>query len=138
MSDGVSLIRHVLINNSTVTGLIPAAKIRPGPIPQDLALPAISIMRVDGIPTKTVSMKYPITFRDRIQVTTLAHTYTLPKSLSNLFLTALNMHSFTVLFSNGSYYCDSIIPDIIGPDFFDHDTLTFSQSVDFFVKYRSS
>lgn len=137
MSDGIALTRYVLSNDTRITNVIPSGRIIPGPVPQTIALPAISIIRIDGFPIRTVGMDYPITFRDRIQITTLAHDYVTPKSMTKLFLSVLNVHAFNVVFDSGLVYCDTILPDIIGPDFYDHDTLIFSQSVDFFVKYRS-
>lgn len=130
---GVAVIRHLLASNATLIGQVPAAKIMAGPIPINTALPAISVAQVSGMQRNIVGMnaaKYMAT--DRVQVTVMAATYPLQKSILALIRAACPNTRGTV---NG-VDCDSILPDVEGPDFRDDTAAIFMQSLDFIVKFN--
>ena len=129
---GVAIVRHLLANNAALVAQVPATKIMAGQIPINTILPAISVAHISGVQRNIVAMnaeKYQVT--DRVQVTVMAGTYGLQKSILALIRAACPHTRGTV---NG-FDCDSILPDVEGPDFRDDAAAIFMQSQDFIVKF---
>lgn len=130
---GVAVIRYLLANNATLTAQVPAAKIMAGPIPINTVLPAISVAQVSGVQNLNVAMNStPRLITDRVQVTVMANTYPLQKSILALIRAACPHTRGTI---NG-IDCDSILPDAEGPDFRDDVAAIFMQSQDYMVKFN--
>lgn len=130
---GVAIVRYLLASNANLIAQVPAAKILGGAIPLGTALPAIAVTEVSGVPRLTVAMnetKRLIT--ERVQVTVETKTYAAQKSILLLVLAALPLSRGTV---NG-FDCDSVLPDIESPDFFDADAVIYAQTVDFIVRFN--
>lgn len=72
---GVVAVRTVLIANAALTALVPPARIGAGVLPQDTALPAISLTSVSKVDR---NIPAPGNYRhvsERVQVTVLARNY---------------------------------------------------------------
>lgn len=130
---GVAIVRYLLANNAPLIGQVPAAKIMGGALPIGTALPAISIMEVSGSSRLTVAMNESKRLNtERVQVTVESKTYPLQKSIMQLVRDALPVSRGTV----NSFDCDSILPDIESPDFYDEDAAIYMQSMDFIVRFN--
>lgn len=130
---GVAIVRYLLANNVSLTAQVPATKIMGGAIPLGTVLPAISVAEISGIARRTVAMsevKRLIT--ERVQVTVETKTYPTQKSILKLVSDALQSVRGDV---NG-FDCDSILPDIESPDFYDEVAVIYMQSADFIVKFN--
>jgi hypothetical protein len=129
---GVAIIRALLAANSAVLAAVPSSKIMAGVIPLGTVLPAISIAQISGTTRNTISMTAAKTFcTDRVQVTVLAKTYPQQKALLALVQAACPNTRGVV----GGIPCDSVLPDVCGPDIFDADATIYFQSQDFIVKF---
>lgn len=128
---GTSIIRTLLVANNPLLAVVPAIKIMAGVLPLNTVLPAISVTSISGMPTSTIRTDEATLWTDRVQVTVEALSYPTQKSILQLVRDAIPAKRGTV----GSFYCDSISPDIEGPDIFDADANIFVGSQDFIVRY---
>ncbi len=129
---GVAIARYLLANNAGVLSAVQATSITSGDSPMNTPLPAIAVKEVSATQRKIVAMnasKYLIT--ERVQINVQAKSYAQKKAVLGLIRSALPLSGGTV---NG-FACDSILPDIEGPDVDDADALIYFQSVDFFVRF---
>jgi len=140
---GVQVIRSLLAGNAAVTNVVPAARIMAGDLPLGTTMPAIIITQISGVPRITLSMKDPrMQHQDRVQVSVLVKGpqgspaglgYPGVRSLLKLVLAACPNTKGTV----GSIDCDSILPDIEGPDLANDADALYSGSRDFLVRWNS-
>jgi len=129
---GVAVVRYLLANNSGLTAVVPAARIMAGVLPVKTTMPAIAITQISGVQRNTVAMTETKRYvTERIQVTAFATTYATQKSIMNLIRAALPNTHATV----NSIDCDSLLPDLEGPDVFDADSVIYEQSQDFVVRF---
>ena len=138
---GVAVIRYLLANNAPVLAVVPAARIMAGDLPLNTTLPAISVMQISSIPYNFLRINEANKLHtDRVQVSVLfkgpqgtsAGTgYPGVRALLRLVLAACPSQRGTV---NG-IVCDSIVPDLEGPDLYDDATALYSASRDFIVKW---
>ena len=128
----VSIVRYKLANVAGVTGIVPATRIMAGVLPQGTALPAISVTLISGRTLNNVASSSGL-HTDRVQVTVEAATYPQVRQILDLCRAALPYTRATV----NSIVCDSIVPDIEGPDGFDSLLKTYFQSQDFIVTWNS-
>ena len=128
---GVAVLRYMLANNAPLVAVVPSNKIIAGVAPMNTALPAISIKQISGQEYQTVKRGSNQLVTERIQVTVLAATYPLQKSILNLIRTALPATRGTV----SSFVVDSITPDIDGPDLYNDNPIIYEQSIDFMVRF---
>ncbi len=127
---GVLVIVDKLKGNAALTAQVPAARIMAGELPERTALPAISVTQISGVPI--TDLRGAVTMQaDRVQVTVLAKTYTTLRTIMPLVLAACPHTRGTV---NG-IACDSIRPDIEGPDLSDDEVGFVSRSRDFVVRW---
>jgi hypothetical protein len=141
---GVAIVRYLLANNGPVVALVPAAKIMAGDVPLNTVLPAITITQISSVPRNIVSMiPSRVQHTDRVQVSVLLKGpqgtpvglgYPGVRSLLKLVLAACPNTHGTV---NG-IECDSILPDLEGPDLYDDATALYSGTRDFFVKWNAA
>lgn len=129
---GVAIIRSKLVNNATLVAAVPAARIFSGAVPENTAIPYISITSISTAQRNTVAMTEALMqATERVQVTIYASTYPLQRSYMALARAACPNSHGTI---NG-FLCDSILPAGDGPDFFDDVLMVYEQSQDFMVKY---
>lgn len=129
---GVAIVRYLLANNAPLQVEVPAAQIMAGVLPLKTVLPAISVQAVDALPRRTIAVSSTKNLvAERIQVTVLTKTYPAKKLILALVRDALPLSRGTV---NG-IKCDSILPELDGPDLDDPDTNIFEQSRDYIVRW---
>ena len=127
---GVAIVRYKLANYANLTAVVPATRIQAGVLPQNTALPAISVTLVSGV--TGLQLSKPSGLRtDRVQITVDATTYPQVRQILALCRAALPYTRGTV----NSIACDSILPDIEGPDGFDDLLKTYFQSQDYIVTW---
>lgn len=130
---GVAIVRYLLANNAGLTAVVPATKIMAGPIPLNTVLPAISVAQISGVQRLNVAMNVIERLTtDRVQVTVLAKTYPVQKSILALIRAACPNSKGAI---NG-VDVDSILPDVESLDMYDDTTGICMQSQDFIVKFN--
>lgn len=130
---GVAVIAYLLTNDA---GIIAAgAQAYAGDAPEKTPLPFCSACKVSGVERETVSMAEATRLRrERVQVTVAAGGYAAKKQLTELVRAACRNRTGTV---NG-YSVLSILPAGEGPEVDDVASQVYSESVDFFVRWRSA
>ena len=128
---GVSVVRYLLANDSTLTVTVPAERIKAGILPINTTLPAISITQISGSRIDVIKHGSNEHVTERVQVTVLGTTYPQQKAILGLVKEALPATRGTV----NSVVVDSIEQDFTGPDLYNDDPVIYEQSVDYFVKY---
>ena len=128
MSD-VKAVRYLLSQNANLIAQVPASRIIGGVLPQDIALPAISVIHVSTVRPQMVNTASKLCV-SRVQVTVMAASYATQKSIMALVRAALPRSRGNV---NG-VAVDSILIDIEGPDFTDEAGL-YIGSIDYRVTY---
>lgn len=128
---GVAIARYKLANSVNLIAAVPAARIQAGVLPENTALPLISVAQISSTPINQVS-KTSGMHVDRVQITVEAATYVQVRQILALVKAALPYTSGTV----NSIACDSIIPDAEGPDGFDNNLMSYFQSRDYIITWR--
>lgn len=131
MSDGVSVIRYLLANNSPLIAVVPATRIRAGDLPLNTVLPAISVKQISGTERENIRRGSNVTVTDRIQITVLATTYVQQQQILKLAKTAADATYSTI----NTVMVDSITFQSTGPDFQDDDPVIFEKSFDVLIRY---
>lgn len=130
---GVLIMRYLLTNNANLIAAVPASRIMAGVVPINTPFPAISITQVTGSQKNFVNA--PGNFqKERIQVTVETKLYPQAKEIISLIRNAFPGYSRG---SVNGFNCDSVFPDVVGPDLEDTETGIFSQSHDFIVRWNS-
>lgn len=128
---GVAIVKALLHASSALTAVVPAARIMAGDLPENTAVPAISIMEVSTVEAPHIDGLAPSCLVDgRVQVTVLAANYPAQKAALALVRKACNyqrgsLAGFTVV---------SVRRLSNGPDFRNEEGLCM-QSIDFSVIY---
>jgi hypothetical protein len=125
------VIYNLLANDAALVAVVPAARIYPGVIPLNAVLPAIAYNFISGVEQTSIDLE-TLTERERVQVTVATKTYALQKTVKNLVIAACN-HKKGIF--NG-VKTNSVIKDVVGPDFRDDEAVIFYQTVDFKVTYQ--
>ena len=138
---GVAVVRYLLANAAAITNVVPATRIMAGDLPLNTVMPAIAVTEISSMPLNTIRInESPKLHTERVQVSVMFKGPQgsppgtgLPgvKALLKLVLAACPSQRGTV---NG-ILCDSIVPDVEGPDLADDAAALYSQSRDFVVKY---
>ena len=129
---GVAILRYKLANAAGVTTIVPAARIQAGTMPQNMALPFISVTQISSTPLNQLSRTSGLS-ADRVQVMVEAASYPQVRQILALVRAALPYTHATV----NSIVCDSIIPDVEGPDGFDGTLMSYFQSQDYIVHWSA-
>jgi hypothetical protein len=132
--DGVAALVSVLTASSTITTLVPAARVMAGVLPQGTALPAISIASVSKRDRHPLVKQSRTFIRERVQVTVLAATYESQKAVLRAVAKAADA-TFPAIsgIENVTIHTDSA-----GPDFMNEDASIFVGSQDFAVTYSEA
>ena len=128
-----AIVRYILANNAGLTAVVPATAIAAGVVPINAALPAISIVQISGVPLNYISTPGEMMI-DRVQATVETKTYPQAKQIIALIRSIFTTYKRGTV--NG-FNCDSIAPDMAGPDLYDSQTDIHSQSLDFIVRWHS-
>lgn len=129
---GVALVWYKLSQSANLTAVVPATRIKAGVLPQGTALPAISVTLVSGMTRLHLAASSGL-HTDRVQITVDAASYPQVRQILALCRAALPYTRGTV----NSIVCDSILPDIEGPDGFDDLLKTYFQSQDYIVRWSA-
>lgn len=128
----VTIIRAILAASTTVTNIVPPARVYAGRAPQGFALPAVSITEVSGNEQPTVARDRPKTLiRSRVQVTVLAANYAQMKQLLLACKLGAGTHTGIV----GAYEVNSVLPAGVNPEMPVDDANIYEQSRDFMVTF---
>lgn len=127
---GTAIIRYKLAQHAALTAVVPATRIQAGVLPQGTALPCISVTQVSGTTLNQVAQSSGL-HTDRVQITVDAASYPQVRHILALCRAALPYTRGTI---NG-IACDSIVPDIEGPDGFDDLLKSYFQSQDYIVTW---
>jgi hypothetical protein len=131
---GVAVILELLSTNAAVLARVPAINIMAGVIPLGTVLPAIGVVRISLVPRLTTGMNGAQTLNfERVQATVQAKSYDEKTEIAKLLVPACpNTRGVVVTF-----FVDSILPDLGGPDMFNPDAKIEWQTQDFIVKWKS-
>lgn len=129
---GVVIVRYKLANSANLTAVVPAASIQAGVLPQGTPLPLISVSQISSTPLNQVSKTSGLR-TDRVQITVEAATYPEVRQILALVRAALPYTRATV----NSVPCDSIVPDVEGPDGFDNNLMSYFQSQDYIITWSA-
>jgi hypothetical protein len=137
---GVAVIVGLLRANNAITAVVPAARILAGDLPLGTTMPAISVTQISSMPMNFIRPDSSARMHtDRVQVSVLCKEpqtgvagtgYPGLRSLMRLVLAACPNQRGTI---NG-VVCDSIVPDLEGPDSFDDIDMVRQSSRDFIVR----
>lgn len=127
---GTSIVWYKLTQAAALTAVVPATRIKAGVLPQGTALPCISVTLISGNTLAQVSKSSGL-HTDRVQITVDAGSYPQVRQILALCRAALPYTRGTV----NSVKCDSIVPDIEGPDGFDDLLKSYFQSQDYIVTW---
>lgn len=125
-------VRALLVGNDSVVGSVPAARVFTGTVPLGVALPAIGITTVSGVPRNTLGMHEPNrVMRERVQVTVYANTYPGLDAVMGLVRQALPNTRARL----AGLDVQSAIPSTVGPDLEIPEPQIFTRSRDYIVTY---
>lgn len=128
MSDGVAIIRALLVADAGVTALVPATRIAAGAMPQGTSLPYISLQLVSSIDRNIIAPGSKRRVTDRVQVTAVGASYAAMKAVMKAVKKA-----GADKFATG----DGVIhTDGAGPDLMDETASLYIGSQDFRVSYN--
>lgn len=128
---GTAILRYLLANNASLTATVSVDKIKPGLIPINTELPAISIRQISGREHQLIRRGSNQLATERIQITVQAATYVQQKAIIALICSALPGTRGTV----NTFTVDSITYESDGPDLEYENPVIFEQSLDYFVKF---
>jgi hypothetical protein len=81
MSSGIDAVRAALIADATLTGLVPATRIGAGDLPQDIALPALSLTSISKVDRNIPNPGVHRFVTERVQVMIHAANYPSQKAI---------------------------------------------------------
>ena len=130
------VIFNLLKSYAPLVAQVPVSRIYPSVIPLTATLPAISYNHVSTVEETDIGLNTEV-LRSRVQVTvavsgTDSQSYAKVKELINLITAACNHKKGTF---NG-VITNSVIRDVLSPDFRDDDSGVSYQSIDFRVVYK--
>jgi hypothetical protein len=130
---GVAIIRNLLANNASLLLQVPDTRIYAGVLPENVVLPAISVLEVVATEIPHIDGSAPTTIVEaHVQVTVIAASYALLKQVHALARKACN-------YQHGSIDGFSVVHVrrlSNGPDMSDVSAKFCMQSIDFSVIYH--
>ncbi len=128
-------IFSLLSNDASLMALVPAARMFAGVIPQETALPALAYGHVSTIENTAIDANSPYAMvTSRVQVTVVTKDYPSLKNIISLVRKACNYKRGSI---NG-VIVNSVVRDLVGPDFRDDEASLFMQSIDFRVTWHEA
>jgi hypothetical protein len=79
--DGIAAVRTVLTADATLLGLVPAARIQAGALPQGFTLPALALESISKVDRNILEAGSTRHVTERVQVTVLARDYPSQKAI---------------------------------------------------------
>ena len=128
----VKVIRALLAAHAPVLGLVPAARIVAGTVPQGMPLPAIGLTEISRVELPTVSRgQRAVQVTARVQVTVHASAYPEQKAVLQAARLGPGAHTGTM----AGVAVRSVMRDVVGPDMTDDEAGVYQQSRDFKVVF---
>ncbi|MCW1431402.1 tail completion protein gp17 [Novosphingobium sp. JCM 18896] len=81
MSDGVAVVRQLLLASSDLLATVPASRIAAGPMPLGITLPALSISSISSVDENIPAPGATRFVRERVRVTAMSPNYPTVKAL---------------------------------------------------------
>lgn len=129
---GVAIVRALLANHEPLTALIPAAKIINGQVPQNTAMPAISVRSISGNEQGTTARNLTVKMiRERVQVTVYSKNFVEMERALKACSLGSGVHTGTV----ATFKVLSVMPDYVGPYIGPDGDEIHEQSRDFMVTF---
>ena len=126
------VIHTLLAAASPVTAIV-AARIYPGELPQNTAMPALGISHISGHEHPALSAAGAfVLMQSRVEITILAKDYPTVKTLLAAVRAACNYQRGVI----SGVTVISVMRDTVGPDLRDSDLTIFSQTIDFMVTWQ--
>ncbi len=132
--NGVIVVRSLLVADTDVTALVPAARIVAGTIPQGTALPAISLMSVSSVDRNIPAPGPKRRVTERVQVTVLAPSYPAAKTI----IRAVRSAAADRMPAIDGLTDVTVHTESAGPDFLDEETGIHMQTQDFRVSFNEA
>lgn len=132
MSNGVKVIRALLVASTGLTAEVPAARVMAGILPEDITLPAISVTLVSGMDRNIPNPGSSRMVEDRVQVTVLAESYPSQYEITELVRKACADQLTESLAGVSAVAVHTLSR---GPDFTDEESSIYMGSQDFSVRY---
>jgi hypothetical protein len=129
----VKIIRALLVADTALLAVVPAARVIAGVLPQGTALPSVAVTEVSTVELSRIDAQaVDALIEGRVQVTIFAATYPAQKQLLDLVRKSCNYKRGTV----AGLVVSSVRRDSNGPDFNDPAAGFYMQSIDFKVIYH--
>jgi hypothetical protein len=132
--NGVIVVRSLLVTDTGVTALVPAAQIVAGTLPQGTSLPAIALMSVSGVDRNIPAPGPKRRVTERVQVTVLAASYPAAKAI----IRAVRAAAADRMPASDGITDVTVHTDSAGPDFLDEETGIHMQTQDFRVSFNEA
>ncbi|KPH62997.1 DUF3168 domain-containing protein [Novosphingobium sp. ST904] len=132
--NGVIAVRSLLVADTGVTALVPAARIVAGIIPQGTSLPAIALMSVSSTDRNIPAPGPKRRVTERVQVTVLAASYPAAKAV----MRAVRAAAADRMPAIDGLTDVTVHTDSAGPDFLDEETGINMQTQDFRVSFNEA
>lgn len=130
----IKIIRALLVADSALTALVPAARVVAGIPAQGIALPLIALTEVSRVDRNLIKGAPTSRSTSRVQVTVMAATYPAQKALLGAVRHAARDKVGTLSdLSNVAIQLDGT-----GPDFMDTEAYIFQQGQDFRVSFTET
>lgn len=129
--DGVGAVRAALVADGTLTGLVPAARIQAGTLPQGVTLPALSIESISLVDRNIPNPGANRFVTERVQVTVHARNYVSQQQI----LRAVRKAAADKYPSVSGIINVTIHTDGMGPSFVNEEASIHYRSQDFKLTY---
>ncbi len=132
--NGVIAVRSLLVADTALVAIVPAARIAAGSLPQGTTLPAISLMSVSSMDRNILIPGISRRVTERVQVTVLARSYPEAKAL----IAAIRAAAADRMPVIDGLAQVTVHTDSAGPDFIDEATGIHMQTQDFRVAFNEA
>jgi hypothetical protein len=132
--NGVIAVRSLLVADTGVTALVPAAQIVAGNLPQSTTIPAIALMSVSSVDRNVPAPGPKRRVTERVQVTVLAASYPSAKAI----IRAVRAAAADQMPAIDGLTDVTVHTESAGPDFLDEETGIHMQTQDFRVSFNEA
>lgn len=132
--NGVAAIRHLLASHTGLTGLVPAARIVTGLLPQGTTLPAVSIMSVSAVDRNLPNPGATRHVVERVQVTVMAANYSSLKAV----MAQVKKAGADQMPAVAGIASVVVHTDGMSPDFLNEEASIYLQPIDFRIDFTET
>lgn len=134
MASDVHVARYLMANDAGLLVAVPAARIMAGPLPEGIALPAISIQHLSTLRKNYVAEQAVQWCTSRVQITVAASDYPTQQTVMHLVRAAMPRSRGNV----DGVDVDAILSDIEGPEFRDDEAGIYFGTLDYVITYNEA